>query len=121
MVDITGLVTLDAANIVGLLINVIVITVVIALSDKIIAHEMSIIHSLIMAFVSYFVFPILLSYLNISFPLSGFVVPLLIWIGLGAVLLKGDKVTRLKVALIAFVINIVLTFAGISGMIAGLF
>jgi len=120
MVDIIGLLPLTAGAILALAINVIIVTAVLSLSNKLLAHEMSIAHSFMMAVLSYFIVPIFLSLLRISFPFSGYVLPLLVWIALGEVLLKGDRMGKLKAAAAAFVIYVLLMSLGVLGFIAGL-
>lgn len=120
MVNIIGLLPLTVGAIVALAINVIIVTAVLSLSNKLLAHEMSVAHSLMMAVISYFVVPIFLSLVNISFPLSGYIIPLVVWIALGEVLLKGDRMGKLKAAAAAFVIYAVLFSLGVLGFVAGL-
>jgi len=123
MVDIsiiTGIIPLSVGGLIGLLINVIIIAVVLSLTDKLLAHEVSFKNSLIMALVAYLVVPLIISFASISFPFSGYIIPLIIWIALGEVLLKGGRKGKLIAAAVAFILYIVLLLAGVTGMIAGL-
>ncbi len=120
MVDIIGLIPLSVGGAIGLLINVVIVAVILMLTDRFLAHEMSAKNSFIMAFIAYFVVPILLSFAAVSFPFSGYVIPLIIWIGLGEVLLKGSRKGRLTAAAVAFVVYIVLTMLGVQSLLASL-
>jgi hypothetical protein len=76
-----------------------------------------------MAALAYFVSPLVLIFLGISIPFAGIVIPLVVWILLGEVLLKGSSagfVGRLKVGAVAFVIYLILNLIGVSGMIASI-
>ena len=121
MVDLSGVIPLTLGGIVGLVVEVAIITAILTLSDKFIAHEMAIKHSLLMAFVAYLVVPVILAFASFSIPFVGYIVPLVVWLVLGEVLLKGDRQARLKASLLAFVVYIVLTsFVNIPGIISGL-
>src|SRR3989338_6686729 len=123
MVDVSiiaGIIPLSVGGFIALLINVIIISVILTLTDKVLAHEMSFKNSLIMALVAYLVVPLIISFANISFPFSGYIIPLVIWIALGEVLLKGGRKGKLIAAAVAFVIYLVLMFVGVTGLIAGL-
>ena len=83
MVDITGIIPLSLGGVIGLLINVVIITIVLAVADKVLAHEMSLKKSFIMALVAYLVVTIILSAAEISFEFSGYIIPLVVWVVLG--------------------------------------
>ncbi len=116
----------SVGGVIGLLIDALLTFAIIVLIDKIIAHEMELKHALIMALVAYFITPIMMFALvavipgTMSFVILGFIVPLLIWVLLGELLLHGDFGTKLKVAVVAFVVYFILTYAGIPGMIASM-
>jgi hypothetical protein len=105
---------------IGLLVQILIIWVVVMLADKIIAHQMQAKHSLILAILAYFLSPLVLAFAAISIPFASIIVPLIVWIVLGEILLRGygGAKARLKVAAIAFVIYLVLNYAGVPGMIA---
>jgi hypothetical protein len=106
---------------IGLLVQILIIWVVVMLADKIIAHQIQAKHSLILAVLAYFLSPLVLAFAAISIPFAGIIVPLIVWIVLGEVLLRGysgGAVARLKVAAIAFVIYLILNMVGVPGMIA---
>jgi len=111
---------LSIGGIIGLLVNVVIITIILAIADKLIAHEMSIKNSFIMALIAYLVVPIVLAFANITFAFSNYVIPLVVWIILGEVLLKGDRKGKLIAAAVAFIIYLVLMLVGVTGIIAGL-
>ncbi|MBI3190270.1 hypothetical protein HYZ41_01050 [archaeon] len=118
MVDITGIIPLSLGGIIGLLINVVIITIVLALADKFLAHEMSFKKSFIMAIIAYLAVPIILAASGISFEFSGYIIPLIIWIVLGQFLLKGGHKKKLIAAAVAFIVWIILMFAGVPGILA---
>lgn len=120
MVDIATFIPLTVGGILGLLINVIIITIILAVADKFIAHEMSIKNSFIMALIAYLVVPLLLGFANIAFAFASIIIPLIVWIILGEILLKGSRKGKMMAAGIAFVVYLLLTFAGVPGMMAGL-
>ncbi len=109
MVDITGIIPLSVGGMIGLLINVIIITAVLVIIDRIIAHEMTIKKSFVMAVVAYLFVPIILSFANIAIPFAGYIIPLIIWIALGQFLLKGTVKNKAVVAAVAFLVYIILT------------
>ncbi len=116
---------LSISGLIGLFINVIITTVAIIIADKIIAHEIEGKHAFIMAFVAYFVTPLLLTGLalvNIVLPSVAvlYIIPLVVWIGLGEILLKADFKAKLIVAVLAFVIYAALTAIGIPAMMYNL-
>jgi hypothetical protein len=114
---------LTIGGIIGLLIDAIIVTIVIIISDKIIAHGIEAKHAFIMAFASYFLAIILmlgLAFANIVLPslLAVYIIPLLVWVVLGELLLKSaDRKKRLEVAVVAFVIYTILTFVGVPAML----
>ena len=120
MVDVASIIPLSLGGIIGLLVNVVIITVILSLTDKFLAHEISIRNSFIMALIAYLVIPIILSFANISFAFASYIIPLVIWIILGEILLKGGRKGRLIAAAVAFIAYLALTFLGVPFLIAGL-
>jgi len=113
---------LSIGGIISLLINVVLTAVVIMILDKVIAHEIEPKHSLVMAFLAYFVAPLLISVAVQFVPiiaLLGVVLPLIVWMLLGQVLLKADMKQKAIVAIVAFVANMFL-LSYVSGFIIGL-
>lgn len=103
---------LSIGYIVSLLISAAVAFIAIAIVGKLIAHNIEAKHSFIMAIVALFVTPIIGTFIvqYIAIPYFGaFILPLIVWIALGEVLLQADTVTKLKVAVIAFVVYLVLS------------
>jgi uncharacterized membrane protein len=111
---------LNVGYIVSLLVNAIVAFIAIVLADKLIAHNFDAKHSFIMAIVALFVTPIILGFIFgfLSLPvfivggieiISGFILPLVVWIALGELLLQADRITKLKVIIIAFVVYLILS------------
>ena len=106
---------------IALLVQILIIWVVVMLADKVIAHQIQAKHSFILAVLAYFLSPLVLAFGGISIPFAGIIIPLIVWIVLGEVLLRGysgGAVMRLKVAAIAFVIYLILNMVGVPGMIA---
>ena len=104
-----------------LIVEMIVIFTAIILSDKFIGHSFEPKNVLIMSILAYFLTPItqsfLSSFVSIRFGLQLF--PLVVWLILGEIFLKkdADMKTKLKVALLAFVIYEILSLTGIVGRI----
>ncbi len=107
-------------SILGLLINTLVAFIAIVVSNGVIAHNIDIKHSFIMAIVALFVAPIIVAFLSLGVYLSLFIIPLIVWIILGEVLLSADKMTKLKVVIIAFVVYTILNFVGLPSIVAGI-
>lgn len=120
MVDIGAL--LPVASIGGLfaiLINAVVAWIVLMIIDKIVAGNLDVKRTFIMALVALFIVPIVVGFLALPGLVSIYVVPLIVWIALGEVLLKASAMQKLKVVIIAFVVYIILNFVGVPGMLAG--
>jgi hypothetical protein len=122
MVDVLGLIPTTIGGVIGLLIQVLIIWIAVMLSDKIIAHQIEAKHSLILAVLAYFLVPLVFSFAAIGIPYASIVVSLAVWIALSEVLLRQTPgfVAKIKVAAVAFVIYLILTFANISGIISGM-
>ncbi len=101
----------SVGGIISLLINVIITAIAIMIADKVITHEIEAKHSLIMAFIAYFLLPLGLSYLITFVPVVSaiaFILPLVVWIILGEILLKADSKQKAIVAVIAYAVNLLL-------------
>jgi len=104
---------------VALGVQILIIWIVVVLADKIIAHQIEAKRSLILAVLAYFLSPLVLAFGGIVIPFAGIFIPLIVWIILGEVLLRGfGAMVRLKVAAIAFVIYLILNMIGVPGIIA---
>jgi len=95
-----------------------VITAVLLVTEKFLAHEMAVRNSFIMGFIAYLIVPLVFAFAGISIPFAGIIVPLIVWIALGEVLLKGSRAGRLKAAAVAFIVYLALSMVGVPGMIA---
>lgn len=94
-------------GLVWLFVQTFAVFLVIVLADRLISHGVEMKHALILSFAAYFLPGLLrlgLSIVGISLPDPiVLVLPLLIWIGLGELLLEGDFKGKLIVAVIAYV------------------
>lgn len=108
-------------GVITLLTHTLVIFIVILLSDKFIGHSFEPKNVLIMSILAYFLTPITQSFLSsfVSFRFGFQLIPLVIWLVLGEIFLKGDvdTKTKLKVALLAFVVYQIMLLTGIVGRI----
>src|SRR3989338_738193 len=118
MADLFTLIPFSLGGIIGLLIDVVVITAVLLVTEKFLAHEMAVRNSFIMGFIAYLIVPLVFAFAGISIPFAGIIVPLIVWIALGEVLLKGSRAGRLKAAAVAFIVYLALSMVGVPGMIA---
>lgn len=103
---------LSVGYIISLLVNAIVAAIAIIIVNKVIAHNVEAKHAFIMALVALFITPIVGAYIAPFVPLpyfGAFILPLIVWIALSQLLLSADAVTKLKVAVIAFVVYLVLS------------
>ena len=121
---------LSVGYIITLLISSIVAFIAILIVDKVVGGNFEPKHAFIMAIVALFISPIVLGFIfsSLSLPtmvvgtidiISGFILPLLIWITLGEALLSADKMAKLKVTVIAFVVYLILSIF-VTPMIFGL-
>lgn len=94
-------------GIVWLFVQTLIVFLVIVVADRLIAHGVETKHAIILSFVAYFLPGLLFFGLNIAgISLPGsilLVLPLIVWIGLGELLLSGDFKSKLIVAVIAYV------------------
>ena len=111
---------LNAGYIISLLISSLVAFIAIVIADKLIANNFEAKHSFIMAIVALFATPIVIGFIlgMLALPLfvvagveviSGLLLPLVVWIALGELLLESDRMTKLKVVIIAFVVYLILS------------
>jgi hypothetical protein len=115
----SSLIPTSVGGVVSLLVQVVVIWLAVILADKIIAHQIEAKRSAMLAFLAYFLSPLVLALVAINIPFAGLLLPLVIWVALGEVLLREIGTgARLKVAAVAFVIYLLLNFLGIPGIIA---
>jgi hypothetical protein len=106
--DIFGL-SLSISTILIYLIDALIAWIAIIISDKIIAHEIEPKKSLVLALASFLVVPIALPMLGIGALGSVIVVSAIVWIGLGELILEADRMTKLKVLIIAFVVYYIIS------------
>ena len=94
-------------GLVWLFVQTFAVFLVIVVADRLISHGVEIKHALILSFAAYFLPGLLilgLSLVGVSLPNAiVLVLPLLLWIGLGELLLEGDFKGKLIVAVIAYV------------------
>ena len=95
-------------GVVWLVVQTLIVFLVIVIADRAISHGVEMKHALILSVAAYFLPGLLLFGLNIAgMLLPGsilLVLPLLVWIGLGELLLEGDFKNKLIVAIIAYVV-----------------
>lgn len=130
MVDPIGIlamlhIPLSIGGAIALLIEVAIISIVIVLLDYVIAHEIDVKDAFIIGLGAYFITPlavIALGLANYFDPLvAGYVIPLIVWLALSEVLLKGhNPKKKAMVAVAAFVVYTVLNFVGVPMIIAGM-
>jgi hypothetical protein len=101
--------------VVGTFVSALLAFVAIVVSDKVISHSIEPKKSLIMSLIALFIIPILATLvigfvpalLSIPF-VASIIIPLIFWIILGEALLSADRMTKLKVTVVAFVVYIIL-------------
>ena len=77
-----------------------------------------------MAILAYFIVPVvsffLTPYLTSLIPavIVFYLIPLIVWLILGEILLEEDAETKLKVAAVAYIVYLVLTFLGVPAIIS---
>ena len=113
-----------AGGIVWLLVQSLIVFLVIVLADRVIAHGVQTKHALILSFAAYFIPGLILFGLNLAGVLLPgsilLVVPLLVWIGLGELLLEGDFKSKLIVAVIAYVAFFALNASPLQSFVTSL-
>jgi hypothetical protein len=113
---------LSLSGILSLLVNVVITMIVIMIVSKVISHEANAKHCFIMAFVSYLIAPLVISYLILFVPAIvsvAILLPLIVWVILGEALLSGGRKQNLIIAVIAYVVNLFL-LAYVSGYVLSL-
>ena len=114
MVDLLSYVPLSVAGVIALLVNMLIAFIALVIADKIVAHSVDAKRLLIIAFIALFITPIVaalaLSSLALPAFVSGYILPFLVWLGLGELLIKeADMKTKLKVVVVAFVVWFILS------------
>lgn len=114
MVDIIGFIPLTIPGIVAMFLDSLLAAVVIILADKIIAHNIEAKHAFMISGIALFIAPILGAFAASYIALPGFIfayiLPLLVWVALGEILLQADRMAKVKVMAVAFVVYLVLSF-----------
>ncbi len=104
---------LSFAAIIATLLSSLVAFVALVISDKFIAHGIEAKKLLIISIVALFVAPLagslLSSYVLIPLYIHAYLLPLAIWIILGEILLSEDRMTKLKVAAVGWVVYLLLS------------
>lgn len=106
--DIFGL-SLSVSTILIYLIDALIACIAIIIADTVIAHNIEAKKALILALLSFFVVPMALPMLGIGALGSVIAVSAIVWIGLGELILEADRMTKLKVLIIAFVVYYVIS------------
>lgn len=109
-------------GIVYLVLDVVIIFLALMAADKHIAHRFEPKHVLIMSILAYFLGPITLSFLSgyVSIPYAFVLFPLVLWIVLGEIFLDDfDFKTKLKVAVIGFLIYEIITILNVTEYLVG--
>lgn len=106
--DIFGL-SLSIGTVLTYLIDALIAWIAIIIADKIIAHEIEPKKSLVLALASFLVVPFVLPLLGIGSLGSTILVSAIVWIGLGELILEADRMTKLKVLIIAFVVYYIIS------------
>jgi len=106
--DIFGLsLTIDSA--LTYLIHALIAWIALIIADRLIAHEIEAKKTLVLALASFFLVPLVLPILGIGALGSVILVSAIVWIGLGELILEADRMTKLKVLIIAFVVYYILS------------
>ena len=116
MVSVAGIsvpMPLSVGSATAFLFNALITFFVVMVADLIMAHQMEAKRIFLMSIVSYFLVPIVVLavglFMSLPGAVAGYVVPLVVWIILGEVLLKSEFKKKALVAVIAFVLNLILT------------
>ncbi len=113
MADIFAALPLTLAGVISTLISAIVAFIGLVIADKFIAHNIDAKRLLIIAIVALFVTPVAGSFLfaMVSLPaaIGAYALPLIVWIILSEILLSSDLMTKLKVAVVGYVVYLILT------------
>jgi hypothetical protein len=106
--DIFGL-SLTVSSVLLYLINALIAWIALIIADSIIAHNVEAKKTLILSLASFFVVPLVLPLLGLGALGATIVVSAVVWIGLGELLLESDKMIKLKVLIIGFVVYYVVS------------
>ena len=113
--------TNPVSSLISLVVETVIIVMAISLANVIITHGINIKRIFVMALLAYLLTPIV-GYFLVSFlPAIPYLLPLIVWIVLGELILKDiDFKKKAIVAAIGYVIFIILSFIGFSGIIHSL-
>jgi len=113
--------TNPVSSLISLVVETVIIVIAISLANIIITHGIDIKRIFVMALLAYLLTPIV-GYFLVSFlPAIPYLLPLIVWIVLGEIILKDiDFKKKAIVAAIGYVIFIILSFIGFSGIIRSL-
>ena len=111
----------DLISIFAFIVQLLIIWIVVLLSARLVSSSVGAKRAFVLAFLAYFIPPLLFTFLNIAIPFAYFIIPLIVWIILSELLLRDNSFgARIKIAVVAFVIYLILQFIGLPGMIIGL-
>jgi len=110
---------LSLSLVIDILIRTLVAFIALVIVDAILTKELSAKRTFAMAFLALFIVPIAASFIALpsilgSGLVSLIILPLIVWIILGEVMLKAEWKTKLKVAVIAFIVYLVLIFVNLG-------
>ncbi|MBI2584073.1 MAG: hypothetical protein HYW25_05370 [Candidatus Aenigmarchaeota archaeon] len=112
---------LELFSILVLVVQLLIIWIVVLLSAKLVASGIGALRAFVLAFLAYFLPPLVFSFFSISIPYAAIIIPLIVWIILGELLLREATLGgRLKITIVAFIIYLILQFIGLPGIIIGL-
>ena len=108
--DVFGL-PLSINSILFYLIDALIAWIAIIISDKVIAHEIEAKRTLVLALAAFFIVPLALQLLEIGALIPAIIVSLIVWIGLGELILEEISFgTKLKVLIVAFGVYYAISF-----------
>lgn len=111
----------DLISIFAFIVQLLIIWIVILLSERLVAARVGAKRAFALAFLAYFIPPLLFTFVNIAIPFAYLIIPLVVWIILSELLLRDSSFGgRIKIAVVAFVIYLILQFIGLPGLIIGL-
>ncbi len=115
---------MSIGGIVWLFVQTFIVFIVIVIADRVISHGVETKHALILSFAAYFLPGLILFGFNLAgilLPSSILlVIPLLVWIGLGELMLSGDFKTKLIVAIIGYVAFFALNASPLRAIVTSL-
>lgn len=115
--DFLTLLPLDIGTVIISLVNALLAFIAIVVADKFIAHEIDIKSSLAMSLITFFIVPIIGTLISSFIPLPPFVagafftiiLPLIVWVGLGEMIIKSEQKIKLMVLAVAFAVYYILS------------